>query len=131
MEAWDRSSSLLRSQEELPLHTQRQWATQSPPTQPPSALRTWPGREDHDVPAAVLSAVEQNVYLPRSSKREPGLAGQPLTDAVTDLTLLNVGELNQGGKAWWPEHPSEELGTGWKALSDVGGSELRGLRHTL
>lgn len=42
-----------------------------------------------------------------------------------------MGELNQGSKAWWPRDPSEELGTDWKALSDVGGSELRGLRHTL
>ena len=100
------------------------------PLKSPNALRMWPGREDHNLPVSFLSAIEQNVRPPRSSKREPGLAGQQRTDAVTNLTVKR-GELNQGSKAWWPRHPSEELETGWKALSDVGGSKLRGLHHTL
>ena len=92
--------------------------------QSPKAPRTWPGTEDHNTPVSSLSAMQQNVYPPQSSTGEPGLAQQQLMDAVTNLTLLNVGELNQGSKTRWnegPRQPLEELGTGWKALSFCGG----------
>lgn len=84
--------------------------------QSPKAPRTWPGRENHNTPVSSLSAVEQNVYPPRSSKGEPGLAPQHLMDAVTNLTLLNVGQLNQGSKMWWNEGAQTSLGRAGNGL---------------